>query len=208
MSMSVDSEYKEIQRCFNYSDPTTNQYYQQNGRIYNDGSISCSSNLPSGAIVNISLVALNFSGFGNFFTSHYTDIQTIANNIISKCADWEGQFYYSNSTTARLFPEQTGFTDCSGLVWALYNQIAGIKLSPATATEYANECALVTTARAGEDLDTSLLKKGDLICWHNNYDDQSQDPDDFFHVVIYDGNGGYWEATSSFNTPTSRCSNL
>ena len=79
---------------------------------------------------------------------------------------YAGSFDYSNDNTQRL-DESYRATDCSGMVYIAY-KLNGFKPSRgAGARPYWNDGCLIAYADAGEELDLSLARAGDVICYQD-----------------------------------------
>lgn len=89
-----------------------------------------------------------------------------AAKLRSKLVSWGkariGAYYYTNGP-ARVNPEVTGGTDCSGFVKAMYLAVAGIKLGQLTSAQYIQGRRIASGTGA---LNMSLLRPGDLIYFH------------------------------------------
>lgn len=113
---------------------------------------------------------------------------TASAKLRSKLVSWGkariGAYTYTNGP-ARVNPEVTGATDCSGFTKAMYLAVAGIKLGQITSQQYTQGRRIATGSGT---LSTAQLRVGDLIYFHwaNPRWNSGKVTD---HVEMYIGNG-------------------
>lgn len=103
---------------------------------------------------------------------------------------WEGTFEYSNNNDYRTDPQYLK-TDCSGMTYIAFSHF-GFHPQNSIEDSYLNDGIFVSYAPAGEKLDLSNARPGDLIC----YQDASANPDSrssWTHVTIYAGDNKTYE---------------
>jgi hypothetical protein len=107
--------------------------------------------------------------------------------------DWEGELVYgkdeswdNNTWNNKRIDPTSGRTDCSGLVYMAY-QLCGPYPQNSVQPSYVTDGILVSYAAAGEKLDLSAARPGDIICYQNT--DRSVDRwESWTHCALYVGN--------------------
>lgn len=84
--------------------------------------------------------------------------------MIDEALASKGQYVYHQWYEARLKPDQTGVTDCSGFVWYLYNKYFGIDIDPnGTASMFVGGAGTIVASGSGSFNRPDAIKRGDLI---------------------------------------------
>lgn len=136
---------------------------------YIDSTRSSAFNIPSGSILEISQqpISMVLTSGGNTFPR-------IRDRDITRVSDWikshRGLYDYSNNGIRRrelVDPVSSGTqtygaTDCSGMIHMAFRCGAGKWVPDGTKTMIGFG-KVVTFAKAGEELDTSLLQEGDIV---------------------------------------------
>lgn len=97
-----------------------------------------------------------------------TDVGTdAAIKVVNLMKSWEGQFNYNRTGGGRLSPETSGYTDCSGCVWAAYHKITGLDVGQSTAEMITK--GTVIAKGSGATLPFNKMKPADIIIiWWKN----------------------------------------
>lgn len=103
---------------------------------------------------------------------------------------WEGQFEYSNDNAVRTDPVNMK-TDCSGMVYIAYKYF-GFHPKGTVQPAYVTNGIFIAYAPAGEPLDLSNARPGDIICYQSTELD-ADDYDSWTHCTIYAGNNKTYE---------------
>lgn len=98
-----------------------------------------------------------------------------------------GKFEYHQWYNARLHPDQTGVTDCSGFCWWLYMTCCNIDIGPGgTAEIYGSSTGWVVASGSGSFDAADQVREGDLVVcrWYSGGG----------HIEYCTGGGGGWES--------------
>jgi len=104
-------------------------------------------------------------------------------DVVAWCVSRIGLFAYCSGCgdTARLNPDVSGTTDCSGLVYRAYLDVTGLNIGTWTGTQYYTGTNIVAGSAT---LDESLLVNGDLVFYDWGSNGQTTT---FDHVEMYMG---------------------
>lgn len=103
---------------------------------------------------------------------------------------WEGDFDYSNSNDYRLDPANRK-TDCSGMTYIAYSHF-GFHPQNSIEESYLTDGIFVAYAPAGQKLDISNARPGDIICYQKT-DENPDLRESWSHCSIYAGNNTTYE---------------
>lgn len=108
---------------------------------------------------------------------------TSANAVVDLVVSWEGQFAYSQAA-GRLDPVNSGYGDCSSILWRAYWDVTGVDVGTWTG-DMINKGTLIASGRYGS-VDESILQPGDLLIidWAGGNGFAANG-----HVEMYIGNG-------------------
>lgn len=98
-----------------------------------------------------------------------------------------GKFEYHQWYNARLHPDQTGVTDCSGFCWWLYMTCCNIDIGPGgTAEIYGSSTGWVVASGSGSFDAADQVREGDLVVcrWYSGGG----------HIEYCTGGAGGWES--------------
>ena len=115
----------------------------------------------------------------------------ICNYFLNGSTNWMGKLNYSQNDDGRLTPETSGYSDCSGLIYAAYNHF-GFHPQNSVQPSYVSNGIPLAYAAVGEPLDTSNAVPGDIICYQNASGDLG-DWSSWTHACIYAGNDTVYE---------------
>lgn len=104
----------------------------------------------------------------------------------------EGRFAYNNSNAGRLDPISSGYTDCSGLTYFVYNQKTGYMIGEVEDTQ-AKRGNVIVNIKRGERFPIELMKPGDVICTYRDAGMTHYD-----HAALYMGNNEVWDQSTSW----------
>lgn len=145
----------------------------------------------------------SIAGFQNWFNAPFYDAQLAADlcdyflNGDGETS-WKGEFRYGTGQEAdsvRLNPVNR-ITDCSGMTYIAYNGM-GFHPDYSVQPAYVSDGIFVAYAKAGEKLDVSNARPGDIIC----YQDPERDANtrqSWTHCSLYVGNDKTYEMADTY----------
>ena len=135
------------------------------------------------------------AAFQNWFNSAFYDAE-LAEDLCDYFLEgddltpWTGTFSYSTSDAHRLKPEDRQ-TDCSGMTYIAYDHF-GFHPVAAVQPAYLTDGIFIAYAAAGEKLDVSNARPGDIICYQNPANDTDL-YSSWTHCCLYVGNDQVYE---------------
>lgn len=156
---------------------------------------------PKAITVNTSSVAGNrliVNGWTNTaLTGGEYGFRKPTSGQIDSAVNWlmsqRGTFTYDNDVYNRTRAAKKA-TDCSGIIYLAF-QAAGLNFVPNYATSQSAYGAVISVAKAQENIDLSKAKKGDILCFCTGDNGAIVG-----HVAMCTADGGtFWHQNSSYN---------
>lgn len=116
---------------------------------------------------------------------------TAQQQVVDLMLSYVGRFAYSQGG-GRLDPIASGYTDCSGLCWYIYQQVAGIDIGTWTGAQ--NKRGAVIESGSGGNLPLDAMQLGDLVIFLSGSSTR--------HVEMYIGNNQLCGHGGPGNGPT------
>lgn len=120
--------------------------------------------------------------------------EEICDNVLHGTEDYswwrQGAFQYSNSDSVRLNPTDKK-TDCTGIIYMAF-QLLGIHPRGSVPKAILPDGMLISHATAGNPLDISLAKAGDIICYKRSGETSVT------HCSLYAGNDTIYEMAQTY----------